>query len=183
MKCKPWIRHFRPFSILPFSLSLKRTTEKPQTSNKKSQVTKMSSGNSCLSSVVCILDKCSSVTAIGPTCPQRFWGLVVSERVSERSAGDLWEDPLYWRIVHRMHLSKVSQHPMRHFALRVSGLVAPNRVAPWTSYSYRVACSLQLGGWRSHPLIYCALQMVTIVRTSENIAFCCFWGLTSSRAL
>ena len=37
----------------------------------------------------------------------------VSERVSERKSEDLWEDPLCWRISHRIHLSEVSREPLR----------------------------------------------------------------------
>ena len=68
-------------------------------------------------------------TGIGAT------GLRGSERF-QGLRGGLWEDPLYRRISHRMHLSEGSRHPLR----------APLRV-PLSSQSSRSCCPLSC-----HPL-------------------------------
>ena len=59
---------------------------------------------------------------------ERCWeGLGSPERVSEGTPRDLWEDLLYWRISHRMHLSEVSQFVRETGAIYQIGVLTRER--------------------------------------------------------
>ena len=85
-----------------------------------------------------------------------FWGLWEGlwgglwEGLWEHLLGDLWEDHLYWRTRHRLHLSEVPRHPLRDplrapvflselralFPLIVLPLEAPTKDLPGAKWQF-----------------------------------------------